>query len=80
MDSRFWIQPPGGFLSTWNGLRVNLTVVVTEPELGKTQVTVSAHYEAFENNVQHAWLVCQSNGGLENRLLMRLAQKIPATP
>ena len=74
-----WVFPPREFLATWNGLRVTLSVLVVELEPGKTQVSIQTHYEAFENNVQHAWIVCDSNGSLENGILTQIAQKL-STP
>jgi hypothetical protein len=75
-----WVFPPGGFLATWAGLRMNLSVLVTEPQPGKTQVSVRTHYEAFENNVSKSWVVCQSNGSLENGILTRISQQLPTKP
>ena len=76
-QARRWIVLPGGFLATYQGLRMTLTVLVTEPEPGKTTVNLRTHYEAFEDNVSHAWVVCESNGSLENDLLREIALQIP---
>lgn len=74
-----WVFSPGGFLATWAGLRMNMSVLVTEPEAGKTHVVIRTHYEAFENNVSHSWIVCQSNGSLENEVFMRIGEQLPKT-
>ena len=75
-----WVFPPGGFLATWAGLRMQMSVLVTEPEPGKTHIIIRTHYEAFENNVSKSWVVCESNGGLENEILTRIAQQLPSKP
>jgi hypothetical protein len=71
-----WVLPPGGFLSTWDGLRVTLSAVVEEVEPGKTQVNLRAHYEAFESNVSKSWIICQSNGNLENQIFDKIAARL----
>ena len=71
-----WVLPPGGFLATWDGLRVSLSAVVEEVEPGRTQVTLRAHYEAFESNVSKSWIVCQSNGSLENQIFDKIAVRL----
>jgi hypothetical protein len=74
-----WVFSPGGFLATWNGLRMNMSILVTEPEPGKTHVVIRTHYEAFENNFSHSWIVCQSNGSLEHEILSHIAEHLPKT-
>jgi hypothetical protein len=76
MDAGNWVIRPGGFLATWNGLRMNMKVMAVETEPGKTQVTINCHYEAFENNVQHAWLVVNSNGSIENAILTKIESQL----
>lgn len=71
-----WVHPPGGFLATWNGLRMNMSVLVTEPLPGKTTVNIRTHYEAFENNVSHSWVVARTNGSLEHEILSNIAMKV----
>jgi hypothetical protein len=80
MDARRWIAPPGGFLATWDGLRMNMKVMAVETEPGQTSVTINCHYEAFENNVQKAWLAANSNGSLENAILSRIEQQLRSLP
>lgn len=72
-----WILPPGGFMTTWDGLRVSLSILVSEVEPSKTRVTIRAQYHAFENNVAKSWIICQSNGSLENGILTRIAEQMP---
>lgn len=69
---------PGGFLATWNGLRMNMRIVAVESEPGKTLITINAHYEAFENNVSNSWRIAQSNGAIENKILTSIEQKLAA--
>jgi hypothetical protein len=76
MNMGRWVFPPGGFLATWDGLRMSMSVLVTEPEPGKTHVVIRTHYEAFENNVSHSWIVCQSNGSVEHEILARIAEQL----
>jgi hypothetical protein len=83
MGATQWIFPPGGFLATWDGLRMNMKIMAVETEPGKTQVTVNCHYEAFESNVQKTWLVAQSNGAVENAILSKIERQLltaPASP
>jgi hypothetical protein len=71
-----YIFPPGGFLATWGGLRMSMQIVVIESDPGKTTVTISTHYEAFESNVSKSWLVARSNGSVENQILSNIEQKL----
>ena len=71
-----YVFPPGGFLATWAGLRMNMRIMAIETEPGKTMVTVNAHYEAFENNVSKSWIVVRSNGTVENQILTGIEQKL----
>jgi hypothetical protein len=73
MNQTQWIVSPEGFLTTFDGLRMNMSVLAVETEPGKTQITIRTHYEAYESNVNKAWLVCQSNGNLENQILDKIA-------
>jgi hypothetical protein len=76
---RAYVIPPRSLLGTWNGLRMNMSVLVTEVEAGKTQVNIRTHYEAFEDNVSKSWIVCQSNGILENGILRHIGQELENT-
>jgi len=78
MSAAKWTMPRSGFMATWNGLRMNMKIMAVEAEPGKTQVSVNCHYEAFEDNVQHAWVVQDTNGSLENSILTRIEAKLPA--
>ncbi len=80
MNARQWIVPPGGFLATWAGLRMNMKVMAVENEPGKTQVTVNCHYEAFEDNVSKAWMVAESNGSIENAILTKIENQVLTAP
>ena len=71
-----YVFPPGGFLATWAGLRMNLRIMAIESEAGKTMVAINAHYEAFENNVSKSWIVARSNGSVENQILTCIEQKL----
>ena len=75
-DAEQWIFPIGGFLATWNGLRMNMKIMVVENEPHKTLVTINCHYEAFENNVQKTWLVGASNGAIENTILSKVEKRL----
>lgn len=80
MSAGRWVIPPGGFLATWNGLRMNMKVMAVESESGKTSVTINCHFEAFEDNVQKTWLVVQSNGAIENDILTRIENAVKSAP
>jgi len=76
MGMERYIFPPGGFLATWGGLRMNMRIMAIESEPGKTMVTINTHYEAFESNVSKSWIVARSNGAVENRILTSIEQKL----
>jgi hypothetical protein len=76
MNMTNWVYNPGGFLATWNGLRMKMNIMVVELEENRTQVSIRAYYEAFENNVSHSWVVCRTNGSLENGILTRIENKV----
>ena len=76
MNAQRRVSPPGGFLATWNGLRMNMKVVAVETSPGKTLVTINCHYEAFENNVHKTWLVAESNGSIENAILIKTEESL----
>jgi hypothetical protein len=71
-----WIYPPSVVLGTWRGLRMNVQVVALEIEPGKTKVKVLCHFEAYEDNMKHAWIAAESNGSTENGLLSRVESAI----
>lgn len=79
-DMEKWAYNPGGFLATWNGLRVSLQIMAIESEGPKTQVSVKCDYQAFEDNVQKAWIPAESNGALENKILSAIETKLKAVP
>ena len=67
-----WCYAPKGFLYTWNGLKSYLQINVNEIEPNKTQITINAHYEAFEDILLKQWLKCESNGFIENQILTNI--------
>jgi len=71
-----YVFPPKCFLCTWDGLRMALRIFVIEAGPQKTSVIIKAHYEAFEDNVSHSWVVVRSNGALENFILTNIERKI----
>ncbi|MFA5263213.1 MAG: hypothetical protein WC378_05260 [Opitutaceae bacterium] len=77
MNQANWVFALGGFLATWDGLRMNMKILAVELEPGKTQVTINCHYEAFESNVSKSWIVAQSNGSIENGILSKIEQQLP---
>ena len=72
-----WVIPPGNRLATWGGLRMNMSILVMEPEPGKTTISIRTFYEAYEDNVSHSWIVCETNGSLEHQILADIADKLP---
>lgn len=76
-DAKQWVYQPSVFLGTWNGLRLNLTAVATSPTKDKTTVALTAHFEAFEDNVMKSWMVCDTKGTLEDSILNAVAAKLP---
>jgi len=73
-----WVFNPGGFLATWNGLRMKMNIMVVEVSEGQTQVTIRTHYEAYEDNVSKSWVVCRTNGSMENGILGRIKAQFPS--
>lgn len=80
MYARHWVIPPGGFLATWAGLRMNMRILVAETAPGATTVTIHCHYEAFENNVQKAWVLADSNGAVESAILSAIEKQLANSP
>lgn len=76
MYAKQWIYPINALFPTWNGLRMNMKVVVVQTEPQKTSVTINCHYEAYENNAQNAWLVGDSNGSIENSILSKIESQL----
>lgn len=71
-----WVYQPSVFLGTWNGLRMNLSAIATQPQPGKTLVSLNTHFEAFEDNVNKGWMGCETKGTLEDSMLNDIAAKI----
>jgi hypothetical protein len=69
-------RPRGMFLPVWSELRMNMTVLASEPEPGKTSVSITIHYEAFESNATKSWVICESNGRLEDQILNAIGAKL----
>jgi hypothetical protein len=70
---------PSGFLYTWSGLRMTMRIMAVESEPNQTMISINAHYEAYESNFSHSWMVIRSNGAVENRILTNIEQKIRST-
>jgi hypothetical protein len=75
-NSQQWVYQPSVFLSTWNGLRMNLSAVATQPQTNKTVISLTAHFEAFEDNIYKQWLVCDTRGSLESGILDAINAKL----
>ena len=71
-----YIFPPSRFLATWEGLRMNMQIIVSETNPAVTTVAINAHYEAFESNVSKSWIVATSNGSVENGILTTVELKL----
>jgi hypothetical protein len=71
-----WVFPPSVFLGTWDGLRVQMRIVVSEPEPNKTQVVINCLFDAYESNVIKTWVQAQTNGAVENGILTNIEQKL----
>jgi hypothetical protein len=69
VDAWSYALEPRILLGTWNGFRMSMTAIVSEPEPGKSKILINVHYEAFENNVTKSWRVCQTTGREENKIL-----------
>jgi len=52
--------------------------MVVEVSEGQTQVTIRTHYEAYEDNVSKSWVVCRTNGSMENGILGRIKAQFPS--
>lgn len=65
-----WVMPPSVDqpMAIWNGLKVSLSVMVLEPQAGKTSVNIRSHYEAYFHQGKQ-WFVCESNGRREQSIL-----------
>ena len=80
---RRWVLSPGGnILIGYSALRVALNVLVTETEAAKTHVVIRARYEAFQGPLgspNGTWVGERSNGGLEQEILNRIADRLAKT-
>jgi hypothetical protein len=72
-----YARQPSMFLATWNGLRMSLTAMVSETQNGQSTVSISIHYEAFEDNVSKSWIICQTTGQVEAKILDAVEGKLP---
>jgi hypothetical protein len=72
-----WVMPPTikQPMAIWDGLKVSLSVLVTEPQPGKTHVNIRSHYEAYFQQGKQ-WFVCESNGRLEDSILNRIESQL----
>jgi len=70
---------PSMFLATWaGGARMKLSVFVSKIAENQTRVKLNAHFEGFENNVTHQWVVWQSNGLDEKGVVDYIASELHA--
>ncbi|MCL4510012.1 MAG: hypothetical protein M1470_02945 [Bacteroidetes bacterium] len=67
---------PSSLLYTWSGGRYMLSIFVTKSGENQTRVKITTHIEAFENNVTYSWMICYSNGTIENQLFNAIKAKI----
>ena len=72
-------ENPADFGNAWNQLRLTLRVQVEKREPGRTQVTLTCHYQANKQSTwPSAWTVVGSNGVLERLILDRLQTRLQA--
>ena len=71
-----FVYPPSVFLGTWAGLRMSMRVLVNEVSAEMTSVAITAHYEALESNVTKSWMVAETNGALENKILTKIESQL----
>ncbi len=70
---------PADFGNAWNQLSLTLRVRVEEAEPGRTQVTLTCHYQANKQSTwPSAWTTVGSNGVLERLILDRLQTRLQA--
>lgn len=69
-------EKPSIFLGTWNQGKYYLSVFVVNNDNKTTKITITAHIEAFENNVSKSWHECYSKGIFEKNIYDSIMAKL----
>ena len=67
---------PSVFLGTWVSGRYSVSVFAAAVDATHTKVKITAHIEAFEDNLTKTWHACYSKGVIENRLFNAINSKL----
>lgn len=67
---------PSVFLGTWVSGRYSVSVFAAAVDATHTKVRITAHIEAFEDNLTKTWHACYSKGVIENRLFNAINSKL----
>jgi len=72
------VAPKGiaGFLSTWNGLKVQMTANINEIDSAHSTIDLEARYIGYEDNMSHRWVDLRSNGNLERSIISEIRTKL----
>lgn len=68
-DAGRWVHQPNEFLMLWDGLRMDMRVLVSPRPQGQVEVTIRTHFEGHESNLIGGWTPVPGNGWLEAELL-----------
>lgn len=74
-----YVVAPGGlagFMSTWNGLKVQMTVNINELDDTHSTIDLEARYIGYEDNMAHRWVDLRSNGNLERLIVAEIRAKL----
>lgn len=63
-------------LGTWNSGRYTLSIYVSRVDSATTRIKATPHIEGFENNVSKSWVMCESNGALEEKMFAGIRSKL----
>jgi hypothetical protein len=66
---------PERFFVRWDGLRMDMRIMVIETEPGKTIVTIKARYEVFDRDLS-MWIEARSKGFVENQILNNIEVRL----
>lgn len=69
-------QRPSVFMGTWNQGRYTLSIFVNSKDNIATDIKITAHIEAYENNMTNSWHICQTKGVVESDILQAVSSKL----
>jgi len=71
-----WVFMPDVLFGTWEALSLTMNILVEEQSADFTKVTVRTGYHALETRIYRAWIPCETNGQLEQMVLMAIDDRL----